>query len=129
MRLGGTADFLVAVKNKKELEAAEAWAEERQLPVRIIGIGSNIIWRYEGFKGLMIVNKIGGFKKLAEDASSATYQIGSGENWDTIVDQLVGLGLQGVECLSAIPGSVGATPVQNVGAYGQEISQTLVELE
>src|SRR5690606_8756587 len=52
-----------------------------------------------------------------------------GENWDTAVDQLVGLKLQGVECLSLIPGTVGATPVQNVGAYGQDISQTLVEVE
>lgn len=129
MRLGGTADFLTEVKTKDDLAEAEIWAEARQLPVRVIGIGSNIIWRDEGFKGLLVINKIHGFKKLEEDDASATYQIGAGENWDNIVDQLVGLDLQGVECLSLIPGTVGATPVQNVGAYGQEVSQTLVSLE
>ncbi len=129
MRLGGTADFLCEVKSKKDLVAAETWAEERQLPVRVIGSGSNIIWRDEGFKGLLVVNKIKGFKKLSEDTESATYEIGAGEHWDTIVDQLVGLKLAGVECLSLIPGTAGATPVQNVGAYGQEIAQTLVSLE
>lgn len=129
MRLGGTADFMMTAKTRADLEAAEAWAEERQLPLRVIGGGSNIFWRDEGFKGLLVVNKIRGFEKLAEDASSASYRIGAGEDWDTVVDQFVGLGLQGVECLSLIPGTTGATPIQNVGAYGQDISQTLVELE
>ncbi len=129
MRLGGTADYLVTAKTRKDIAMAEAWAEKNNLPVRIIGSGSNIIWRDEGFKGLLIVNKIRGLKKVAEDEGTATYKIGAGENWDLIVDQLVGLKLQGVECLSLIPGTVGATPVQNVGAYGQDISQTLVEVE
>lgn len=129
MRLGGTADYLVNIKTRDDLAKAEAWAEKNGLPVRMIGGGSNIIWRDEGFKGLVMVNKIRGFKKVSEDEASATYQIGAGENWDTAVDQLVGLKLQGVECLSLIPGTVGATPVQNVGAYGQDISQTLVEVE
>lgn len=129
MRLGGTADFMLVAKTKADLEAAELWAEARQLPIRVIGTGSNIIWRDEGFKGLLVVNKIRGFEKLAEDSTSATYRIGAGEDWDTIVDQFVGLGLQGVEGLSLIPGTAGATPIQNVGAYGQDISQTLVELE
>lgn len=129
MRLGGTADYLCQVKTTKELAEAEAWAEQRQLPIRVIGGGSNIIWRDEGFKGLLVVNKIRGFKRIAEDETSATYQIGAGEQWDIIVDQLVGLGLTGVECLSYIPGTAGATPIQNIGAYGQEIAQTLVEVE
>lgn len=129
MRLGGTADFVTEVKTREGLVEAENWAEERQLPIRVIGSGSNIIWRDEGYKGLLVINKIRGFKQLDENSHSATYQIGSGENWDNTVDQLVGLGLQGVECLSLIPGTVGATPVQNVGAYGQDISQTLVEVE
>lgn len=129
MRLGGTADFVTEAKSKADLEAAEIWSEEHQLPLRVIGGGSNIIWRDEGFKGLLVVNKIRGLKKMREDDTSATYQIGAGEDWDTIVDQLVGLGLQGVECLSLIPGTAGATPIQNVGAYGQDIAQTLVELE
>jgi len=129
MRLGGSVDFLVTVRTRDELIQAENWAEKQGLSVRMIGEGSNIIWRDEGFKGLLIINKIRGFKKIAEDEVSATYQIGAGEHWDTIVDQLVGLKLQGVECLSLIPGTVGATPVQNVGAYGQEIADTLTEVE
>lgn len=129
MRLGGTADFVCEAKTKSDLVEAENWAEARSLPIRVIGSGSNIIWRDEGFKGLLVINKIRGFKNISEDDESATYQIGAGENWDLIVEQLVGLGLSGVECLSLIPGTVGATPIQNVGAYGQEISETLTELE
>ncbi len=129
MRLGGTVDYLTEAKTKQDLSEAELWAEKHQLPIRVIGSGSNIIWRDEGFKGLLVINKIHGFKKLSENIASATYQIGAGENWDTIVEQLVGLKLQGVECLSLIPGTTGATPIQNVGAYGQEIAQTFIELE
>lgn len=129
MRLGGTADFMTEAKTKADLEVAENWAEERQIPIRVIGSGSNIVWRDEGFKGLLVINKIRGFKKINEDENSATYQIGAGENWDVVVDQLVGLKLAGVECLSLIPGTAGATPIQNVGAYGQDISQTLIEVE
>lgn len=129
MRLGGTADFITTVKSKADLKEAEEWAESKELPIRVIGDGSNIIWRDEGYKGLLVINKIGGFKLVNEDGKSATYQIGAGENWDKIVDQLVGLNLSGVECLSLIPGTTGATPIQNVGAYGQDISQTLVEIE
>lgn len=129
MRLGGTADFVAEVKSKDGLAKAEAWAEDRQLPIRMIGQGSNIIWRDEGFKGLLVINKIKGFKLIDEDDGSATYQIGAGESWDDIVKQTVELGLSGIECLSLIPGTAGATPIQNVGAYGQEIADTLVELE
>lgn len=129
MRLGGTADFMAEAKTKDDLVEAELWAEKNQIPIRVIGSGSNIIWRDEGFKGLLVVNKIRGFKKIQEDATSAIYKIGAGENWDDIVDQVVGLGLSGIECLSLIPGTAGATPIQNVGAYGQEISQTLLEIE
>lgn len=129
MRLGGTADYLVTAKTRQDIATAEEWAEKNNLPVRMIGGGSNIIWRDEGFHGLVIVNKVRGFKRLAEDDNGATYQIGAGETWDDIVDQLVGLKLQGVECLSLIPGSAGAAPVQNIGAYGQELAQTLVEVE
>lgn len=129
MRLGGTAEYLVNVRSRRELVQAIAWAESNKLSIRMIGAGSNIIWRDEGFKGLVIVNKIKGFRLVDEDSSTATYKIASGENWDSVVERLVNIGLSGVECLSLIPGTAGATPVQNVGAYGQDISQTLVELD
>ena len=129
MRLGGTADFLVYAKSKDDVITAEDWAEARQLPVRMIGDGSNIIWRDEGFRGLIIVNQIKGLDKISEDEKSAVYQIGAGENLDKIIHKLTELNLSGIEYLSLIPGTVGATPVQNVGAYGQDISQVLVSLE
>lgn len=129
MRLGGSADYLATVRTRKDLVTAELWSEKQGVPIRVIGEGSNIIWRDEGFKGLVVINKIRGFKKIAEDDTSATYRIGAGEHWDTIVEQFVGLKLWGVECLSLIPGTAGATPVQNVGAYGQEIADTLIEVE
>lgn len=94
----------------------------------MIGDGSNIVWRDEGYQGLILVNKIKGFDLRIED-DNAYATIGAGENWDQTVEKTVKHGLSGIEALSLIPGTAGATPVQNVGAYGQEISQTLVNLE
>ncbi len=129
MRLGGVAEYLVEVKTPEELVEALKWADENSQKTIIIGSGSNIIWQDEGFKGLVIVNHIRDFKKIAEDGDSAIYLIGSGEEWDDVVKKLVAEGLSGVESLSLIPGLAGATPVQNVGAYGQEIKDTLVDVE
>jgi UDP-N-acetylmuramate dehydrogenase len=129
MRLGGNASYVVDVKSKSEVRQAELWAEAKQLPVMMIGGGSNIIWRDDGFRGLLMVNKIPGFKKLAEDGDSMTIWIGAGKTWDKAVAETVALGLTGIEALSLIPGITGATPIQNVGAYGQEVSQTMVSLE
>jgi len=129
MRLGGPADNMVSVDSKEELTEAIEWAASKNMPVIVIGEGSNIVWGDEGFEGLVIVNRILGFEKISEDEVSATYKIGAGEDWDTTVGKLVDLNLSGVECLSLIPGKAGATPVQNVGAYGQEIAQTLVSVE
>lgn len=128
MRLGGTADFVTEVKTTEALKTVADWAEARGLPLVVIGEGSNIIWKDEGFRGLVVVNRLLGFEKLEEDATSATYKISAGEDWDSVVERLSSKGLSGVECLSLIPGTTGATPVQNVGAYGQEISQTLQEV-
>lgn len=128
MRLGGDAAYLVEVHNRSEVEQAAVWAKERNLPAMMIGIGSNIVWRDEGFKGLVLVNKIMGFTEQSE-GEQCFVTIGAGENWDAVVARVVESGLTGIECLSLIPGTAGATPVQNVGAYGQEISDTLVTLE
>ena len=129
MRLGGTAAYMVDVHNREEVRQAVAWAEEKNLPVMMIGGGSNIIWRDEGFAGLIIVNKILGYKEEQEDQESFYIHIGAGENWDNVVERTVAKGMTGIEALSLIPGTAGATPVQNVGAYGQEIAQTLVVVE
>ena len=129
MRLGGTAAYLTEVHSRDELKEAYAWAREKDIPALMIGGGSNIIWRDEGFPGLIMVNRILGYEDYAESAESHYLTVGAGEIWDSVVMRSVAAGLTGIEALSLIPGSAGATPVQNVGAYGQDISQTLTSVE
>lgn len=129
MRLGGTAAYLADVTSRRELQEALAWAEARQLPVLMIGGGSNIIWRDEGFSGLVMVNKILRFEEQLEDSENYYVTVGAGENWDSVVARVCTKGMSGIEALSLIPGTAGGAPVQNAGAYGQEISQTLVSVE
>lgn len=128
MRLGGPAKQLVSVSTQEQLIEAAQYARSNNLPVIIIGSGSNIVWRDEGFDGLVIVNRILGFEIISDSEFGTYVTIGAGEKWDSVVERCVAHGLSGIECLSLIPGTAGATPVQNVGAYGQEISQTLVTL-
>jgi UDP-N-acetylmuramate dehydrogenase len=129
MALGGKAKYLVSVESKQDLIEAIGFASQNKLEVLITGGGSNIVWRDSGFDGLLIVNKIRGFELENENDEGADLLVGAGENWDFVVDRAVSLGLSGIECLSLVPGTAGATPVQNVGAYGQEIAETLVSLE
>lgn len=129
MGLGGTAAYLVEVTDRAGLQQALGWAKSRQLPAVMIGGGSNIIWSDAGYGGLVIVDKILGYKVFEEDDLNTYLTLGSGEPWDSVVEHSVAAGLTGIEALSLIPGTTGATPIQNVGAYGQEISQTLVSVE
>jgi UDP-N-acetylmuramate dehydrogenase len=129
MRLGGTAAYLVEVRNRQEVQMAVAWAEARGLPVLMIGSGSNIVWKDEGFSGLILLDKIMGAEEQQEDEENYYITVGGGENWDSVVARAAAKGLTGIEGLSLIPGTVGAAPVQNIGAYGQELSQTLVSVE
>lgn len=128
MRLGGTAHSLVEVHTKDELVQAIKWAAQHRVPILCIGAGSNIIFQ-DGYDGLVIVNHITGRAISHEDALAATLVIGAGEPWDAVVKWSIDLNLSGIEKLSLIPGTAGATPVQNVGAYGAEIADTFVELE
>lgn len=129
MHLGGVAAHLAEIHDRGELQAALQWADSQQLPVIMIGGGSNIYWRDEGFNGLVLVNRVMKYEDFAEDDLNHYITIGAGENWDSVVDRSVTAGLTGIEALSLVPGTAGATPVQNVGAYGQEIAQTLVSIE
>ncbi len=129
MRLGGIARYFVEIETRDEVRQAVAWATERNLPTIMIGGGSNIIWQDSGFEGLLMVNRIKDYVDYAESAENHFVTIGAGEVWDTVVARTVAAGLTGIEALSLIPGSAGATPVQNVGAYGQEIAQTLLSVE
>lgn len=127
MKLGGPARYLATANNKDELVNLVNQAGD--LPILVLGEGSNVIVSDEGFGGLVILNRIKGYEILNENPASTTIRVGSGEVWDSVVQRTAESGLSGIECLSAIPGCTGAAPVQNIGAYGQEIANTLVELE
>lgn len=129
MRLGGTVRYLTEVHSRQEIEQAVIWAVEHQMPPLMIGTGSNIIWKDDGFEGLLLINKIMGYEEFPEDEHNTYLTIGAGENWDSVVERSVQAGLTGIEALSLVPGTTGATPIQNVGAYGQEIADTLVSVE
>ena len=128
MRLGGIAEALTTVTTKEDLAEAIEWARQHNKPFLMLGGGSNIIFS-NGYKGLVIINALHDFEIISEDEGSATLRIGAGEIWDDVVARTVAKGLSGLEKLSAIPGTAGATPVQNVGAYGAEIADVLTELE
>lgn len=129
MRLGGLARYLSEVHNKEELIQLLEWTEQSHIPTVMIGEGSNIIWTDEGYNGLVMVNKITGFDVQQLDDTRAVFTLGAGESWDAVVQKTVDMGFSGLEQLSFIPGTVGGTPVQNVGAYGQEIKNVLVRVE
>lgn len=129
MRLGGTAAFLTEVNTRQEIIEAANWAAEKNLPMILIGQGSNIIWDDDGYPGLVAVNKVLGITSSGDYDTGMYLTAASGENWDSFVAHSVEQGLTGIEFLSLIPGTVGATPVQNVGAYGAEVSSTITTLE
>ncbi len=129
MRLGGSARFMIPVTTADEIGTVYRNAKEQSLPVFVLGGGSNVIAHDEGFDGIVLLNRIKGFEIISDDKSAVTIKIGAGEVWDEVVAKTVDMGLSGVEALSSIPGTAGAAPVQNIGAYGQELSDVLVELE
>ena len=129
MKLGGPAQFFAEVHTVQELHELHQDAQTKNIPVFILGGGSNVIGRDEGFTGLVIRMKIPGFDVIADDLNSTTIKVGAGEIWDDIVKRTVDMRLSGIEAMSAIPGTCGAAPVQNIGAYGQEVADTLVSLE
>ncbi len=128
MRLGGSARFMTDVHTPEEVAQACKNAIGQELPIFILGGGSNIIVHDEGFNGIVIHNKIRGFEVISDEPGKTLVRIGAGENWDEAVKRTVDMNLSGIEALSAIPGTAGAAPVQNIGAYGQEIADSLVSL-
>jgi UDP-N-acetylmuramate dehydrogenase len=128
MRLGGRSHYLAEAISKEEVQELVRWARKQNLATRMIGRGSNIVWKDEGYAGLIIVNKIMGKRILNEDDQTAVVELNGGENWDQSVEWTIQQGLSGLEYLSLIPGTVGAAPVQNVGAYGGELSNVTVEV-
>jgi UDP-N-acetylmuramate dehydrogenase len=129
MRLGGNARFMTDAHTPEEIAEISRNAKLQSLPIFILGGGSNIIVHDEGFAGIVVRNRISGFDVIEDNASHTTLRIGAGENWDDVVKRTVDMNLTGIEAMSAIPGTAGAAPIQNVGAYGQEIADTLISLE
>ena len=129
MRLGGPARFMVEIHRPEDVRTVCQNAQKQQVATWVLGGGSNVIAGDEGFGGIVLRIRIPGFDIIEDNSSSTTIKIGAGEIWDDIVKRSVDMGLSGIEAMSGIPGTAGATPVQNVGAYGQEIADTFESLE
>jgi UDP-N-acetylmuramate dehydrogenase len=126
--IGGPARFFFRATTVDELRWGLAWARERSHPVFILGGGSNLLISDDGFDGVVIHVDLRGITVESED-EFAMVKVAAGEPWDAFVAHAVENGWAGIECLSGIPGSTGATPIQNVGAYGQDVSETIVRVE
>jgi UDP-N-acetylmuramate dehydrogenase len=131
LHLGGPARFLVEAKTIGEVEEAAAYARTRNLPLFVLGGGSNLLVADSGWPGLVLKIAIPGIEQRPgyNDEGKVLFDAGAGESWDRFVSHAVMAQCAGVECLSGIPGSIGGTPVQNVGAYGQEVSETVESVE
>jgi UDP-N-acetylmuramate dehydrogenase len=122
--VGGPSRWYVRVESMEQARAAQRWAADRHLPLFVLGGGSNVVMADEGVPGLVIHVGIEGVH-VRRSGDDATVDVGAGEPWDRLVERLVGDGYAGMECLSGIPGLTGGTPIQNVGAYGQEVADTI----
>lgn len=119
-RIGGPARWFADAENESDVLEAVRFARERDLPLFVLGGGSNLLVSDEGFSGLVLHIALPGVQQ-----DSSVFRVGAGEEWDRFVSLAIERGFGGVECLAGIPGTVGGTPVQNVGAYGQEVSETV----
>jgi UDP-N-acetylmuramate dehydrogenase len=119
--IGGSARYFVEAGDELDVQESIAWAKERGVPVFVLGGGSNLLVRDAGFDGLVLRVGLRGIKGGEDGWLDAA----AGEPWDGFVDRAIAHNLAGVECLAGIPGSVGGTPVQNVGAYGQEVAESI----
>ncbi len=140
MRLGGVARYVLEITEKGDIEKAYEFAAEKGLPTWIMGEGANTIGQDAGFNGVILLNRLKGIEILEKTEDSVTIKGFGGENWDEFVAFSVGEKAAtngdklenkytGIEALSKIPGTLGAAPVQNIGAYGQEISQVIDSVE
>lgn len=124
LELGGPARGFATARSEEELRRALGWARQESWPVLVLGGGSNLVVGDGGFEGLVI--RVGLLGKRIE--ADGEVWAAAGEAWDPLVAETVAEGLSGFECLSGIPGTVGATPIQNVGAYGREVAEMVTEV-
>ncbi|WP_051706124.1 UDP-N-acetylmuramate dehydrogenase [Nocardioides aequoreus] len=128
LRLGGPAEELVVAGDEAALVEAVREADEAGRPVLVVGGGSNLVVADEGVPGRVVVVRSRGLQVESDLCGGAYVEVAAGEPWDDLVASAVSRGWIGLEALSGIPGTTGATPIQNVGAYGQEVSQTLARV-
>jgi len=128
LQVGGVARYFAELKREDDVRDAVQFAKARNLPLFVLGGGSNLVIADSGWPGLVLKIAIGGIAapKVQDSAGNGVlFSVGAGVNWDDFVAQAVTQNCAGIECLSGIPGSVGGTPAQNVGAYGQQVSDTI----
>jgi UDP-N-acetylmuramate dehydrogenase len=121
-------EYFTTIQHKEEIIDIVQWANEHQLPLLVIGAGSNVLFTKD-FEGIVAKMEIMGIKKLEENASEVLLEVGAGENWHHFVSYCVQKGWGGIENLSLIPGTVGASPIQNIGAYGAEVQECIQYIE
>ncbi|MDQ6788719.1 MAG: UDP-N-acetylmuramate dehydrogenase [Acidobacteriota bacterium] len=126
LRIGGAARFFAKAETEDDVLKALKFAAQNDLKIFILGGGSNVLIADEGFDGLVLQIALQGIKVSLKKNETVFVTAQAGEDWDQFVEFCTGENLAGVECLSGIPGMTGATPVQNVGAYGQEVAETIV---
>jgi UDP-N-acetylmuramate dehydrogenase len=127
LKIGGPARYFLEARTLDEVQAGVQFAQSRNLALFILGGGSNLVISDSGWPGLVLRMAAGGIEEGTQNGQTR-FEVGAGEEWDKFVARAVARNCAGVECLSGIPGSVGGTPVQNVGAYGQEVAETIASV-
>jgi UDP-N-acetylmuramate dehydrogenase len=127
--IGGPARLFIRAETVDEIREALSWTAAQNEPLFILGGGSNVLIADEGFDGVVLQIDLRGITVREVDAEAVTVYVAAGEKWDDFVSFAVDRGWAGIECLSGIPGLTGATPIQNVGAYGQDVSETIIRVE
>ncbi len=126
--VGGNARFVIECTTVDEIRSGLLFAQEKKIPWFVIGGGSNILASDEGFAGVILHIQNKGIDFISDTTDSVIVSVSAGENWDDLVKITTERGLWGIENLSYIPGSVGASPVQNIGAYGVEVKDTIINV-
>ena len=124
LAVGGAARWYLRAESVADVQAANHWAGDHGVPLMVLGGGSNVVISDEGFAGLVLHVAMAGVA-MRGDEEETIVEAAAGEPWDALVARVVAQGFAGLECLSGIPGLTGGTPIQNVGAYGQEVADVI----
>jgi UDP-N-acetylmuramate dehydrogenase len=127
--IGGPAKYFVAARTVNEVRDVVRWASAKNETLLVLAGGSNVLIADQGFDGVVLHIDLRGITVESEELDTVMVRVAAGEPWDAFVGLAVANRWAGIECLSGIPGSTGATPIQNVGAYGQDVSETIVRVE